>query len=807
MTTIHNFALSNLKADKTRSILITLTIFMSTLLLMAIATFGVAGTRLSQESAKLDGDYYGMYVGVSNDSILKMERRSEFTRIGLRGTLGFVETEKPLMLYYFDDMALKMVGYQRDLREGTFPIKENEIAGTKVFFALLGYEDVSPGQKINVSFRVDLRSLYETKEFVVSGLLADRKDGSLDTVGLISADYFNTRIEEDEQLYRAFFSLDESLKINAGNADEIMKELAAKCGIDERQVAPNYSYLWWVVSPDPEMLIGCVIVAILIVIFSIIVIYNIFQVGIIKKVQEYGKIKAIGATKKEMHKIVLFEGLFLAVIAIPTGLLAGYLLMIFIFSSVIYYMAMGTPIEIEISYFSFPALIIVACAALSAVVLALLKPMRIVGKIAPVVAMKYQESSEKSGLRKGFKELTIFGLILANIQSQKKRMISSIVMMGLSGVMFVVLANLVGNMDAEYAARELFPDGEFQILLNARLNDTAYPENNLDNVLRDNPLNKALISEIRNIPGVIDLGIRYELYGERYMPAWEDFRPEEITVLNREEFNRGQIGLGEFTYDEVSAQNGLIIGSTYYLGYTDLEVGKQEYFKLFDGMDECEWNPVLMGAFDGYLGALYIITEDSFQNLGFDKSTSPAISRIWIDCNEADKIRVESKLREIIRGINNIEFYAYHEVLTQYKNAIILLLILGYALSLLVGIISFLNIANTIITSVISRKQEFGILQAVGMTNAQLNRCLQLEGLLFTIGTVLVANVIGIPLGYYLFRLGVKNGVMGLHIYQLPIGEIALMIALLTVLQLVLSFVLSRNIKKESLVERIRYQG
>ena len=39
------------------------------------------------------------------------------------------------------------------------------------------------------------------------------------------------------------------------------------------------------------------------------------------------------------------------------------------------------------------------------------------------------------------------------------------------------------------------------------------------------------------------------------------------------------------------------------------------------------------------------------------------------------------------------------------------------------------------------------------MTNKQLNLCLQLQGLMFTVGTICVALIIGLPLGYALFPM------------------------------------------------------
>ena len=118
-----------------------------------------------------------------------------------------------------------------------------------------------------------------------------------------------------------------------------------------------------------------------------------------------------------------------------------------------------------------------------------------------------------------------------------------------------------------------------------------------------------------------------------------------------------------------------------------------------------------------------------------------------------------------------------------------------------------MNVANTMIMNITTKKQEYGVLQAVGMTNKQLNLCLQLQGLMFTVGTICVALIIGLPLGYALFSYAKHNGIFGMNIYHVPIVPIFIMIFFVGLLQIVLSCVLSSNLKKETLVERIRYQG
>ncbi len=67
--------------------------------------------------------------------------------------------------------------------------------------------------------------------------------------------------------------------------------------------------------------------------------------------------------------------------------------------------------------------------------------------------------------------------------------------------------------------------------------------------------------------------------------------------------------------------------------------------------------------------------------------------------------------------------------------------------------------------------------------------------------------VVGLPLGYALFSYAKHNGIFGMNVYHVPIAPILVMILLVSLLQIVLSCVLSSNLKKETLVERIRYQG
>ena len=134
--------------------------------------------------------------------------------------------------------------------------------------------------------------------------------------------------------------------------------------------------------------------------------------------------------------------------------------------------------------------------------------MKIVSRISPIEATRYLDGSktQKQGRRKGRKDVTVFSMAMANVTGNPKRTIATILTMGLSCVLFVIISNYVGNIDTEHEARIAINHGQFELQLDYSQNyDEAYSENNLDTILQNNPLNDSLIKEIKSIPGVTDV--------------------------------------------------------------------------------------------------------------------------------------------------------------------------------------------------------------------------------------------------------------------------------------------------------------
>ena len=809
MKTISRIAYSNDKRNRTRSILIMMSICLTTMLLVIISTVGNGMIRLQKiQAAGSYGSNYGLFIAADGTQLKEVERRAEISDIGIMCTEGILKGNENGGFVSADETVRKMLPYNQEyvLKEGTYPEKAQEIAAGRTFFDAEGYHDVKVGDTVTLEYRSGMQSEYAPVEFTVSGILYDRDEYTIEASYVVfgSQDFYNERVAEGDRQYNIYFTLSDSANVSMNNVVPVIKEIADSCGIDQKNMIINDLYLQWVLQPSYEMIVVCGTLILGIVLFSVVVIYNIFQVGIAQKVQEYGKIKALGATRKQMKQLIFREGILLAVPSVPLGLLFGFLIAKVSFNWLV---EQGNLVSSgiknhQVPLFSLTIMLICIFVSFLTVVLALRKPMKIVSRISPIEATRYLDGSktQKQGRRKGRKDVTVFSMAMANVTGNPKRTIATILTMGLSCVLFVIISNYVGNIDTEHEARLSVNHGQFELQLDYSAEyDERYPENNLDTILTDDPLNDSLIEEIKSIPGVTDVMTReivsVNLNGTRF-PA---------TIVSKKDFDfmcqEGDIGAMD--YDQAVKNGDIFFGWSTWMEQDGYAPGESIAFDFENGSGTYTYQGKIAGSFvsaDTYL----VIPEGVYRSMN---PRGTAYGYLWVDCDKKDVASVEQSLNTLISNTSHIKMDTYHAQLQSAEFASSMMKLGCYLFMAIVGLIGFMNMANTMIMNITTKKQEYGILQAVGMTNKQLNLCLQLQGLMFTVGTICVALIIGLPLGYALFSYAKHNGIFGMNIYHVPIVPIFIMIFLVGLLQIVLSCVLSSNLKKETLVERIRYDG
>jgi putative ABC transport system permease protein len=811
MNTITRLAIGSVKENKSRSILIGISIFLTTVLLTMIGTCGYGIIKSNLQNAEvLYGEYYATYSGVTEKQLEAMKIHAQFVNVGKTSMVASIDNDKADMyLSFMDDIAVQLS--HSSLVEGYYPKEKYEIAATRDMFTLMGLQDPKIGGYVTIPYRINGEGKILSKEFIISGIVPTDETNEIKKAyqAYVSEDFVEDQIPADRRSYTVCFQVMNEEKLNYDQMKEKIDQLAENIGISSNHIKLNTAYLMWKLDPGYETIFTCAGIGLCIILFSILVIYNIFHVGMLQKVREYGKVRALGATKKQMKGLVLREGLLLSAFSIPLGLLAGLLsskVLFIMIGNNNFVKRLGSKEILNVTLFNIPILAGVALVSLLTVYLSLRKPMKLAATISPVEAIRFQGyGKKKSGLRKGRREMNVLSLTLSDLSMNRKRTITTILTMGLSAVLFVVAANVAGNMDAEYDARQSVEKGQFLIKIDAAANDVTYPENNLNQVQKQNIFSQEFMESIRNTEGVTKVETRKVLHARVINEeVAEDEKYCFIEVLGKDDFERivRNCKRGDADYQTAAKQNGVIFMWDNFLDFYGYHIGQELQYSILDGDQEVPFNAILQGsAIHG--DSSFVMTEDTFEKLDLQNDMT---TQVFVYCKKGMEEEVQSNLENMISGREHLEMTSYQDALKLSEFSMSLLKSALYALLAVVGVIGFMNMANTMITSILTRRRELGILQAIGMTERQVNSMLQLEGLIFTIGTLFVALSIGNILGYQAFVKCKEKGIVGINLYHIPIAELGIMIGAILVLQVVLSYALSRNLQKDTLIDRIRYE-
>ena len=127
-----------------------------------------------------------------------------------------------------------------------------------------------------------------------------------------------------------------------------------------------------------------------------------------------------------------------------------------------------------------------------------------------------------------------------------------------------------------------------------------------------------------------------------------------------------------------------------------------------------------------------------------------------------------------------------------------------YGILVFIFVFSLINLANTLITNLLTRQQEFGVFQSVGMSDRQLSNMLSFECLYYVGITLLVTLTLGTVCSLAVCRMFDRIGMFGTLTYHFPALQVLLFGAALLLVQGVFSACAVRYTRRLSLVERIK---
>ncbi|AKG34955.1 FtsX-like permease family protein [Paenibacillus durus] len=779
MNSYLQFVTKSLSRQKMMAILAGVSIILATTLLTALGlSYSLMKDAMIQQAQEVGGHDHAVITNLGRSTAEQIRHEPLVNNAGLSLTLGAFKLPGGginVTIEGFDSEVRSMQNVQ--LLEGRFPTKENEIALEQAVLKQMGITG-EIGQKITL----DISSikgtpgpeLRQTITFTLSGILKNSIGTNASNIGLglASPDAAVKLLPADYQKYSIFIRV-----ADGHNPEQVISDIARKYEISKNQIlyndmlmaAQGYnggsirdSSLGWILTGGLVLLAAC------------LVIYNVFHISMLRRIPQFGMLRAIGAEPRQIRSLVLGEAFLLCIIAIPLGMLAGAG-----FAEWLSQMIAGlfNPDMLGVSSakeaqevirnyhsLSYWPFVLAGCISLTATLLSVLVPSRRASRVSPTVAITGRAAVSIPVRRKrtahNVARIRHFVSYMArlNLKRNPGRTFTTMLSLFMGIVVFVSIHSFSMSLSGTAKADQLL-EGDYDLFVNQDNKQAGFSEQD--------------ITSIEDLSGI------KEVRTAQYQRAEKgDVQIKGAPVLSTNEvfgYNLSMLSkLKEFTlqgpFDEAALKQGT--GVIAINPISSIEEMQLPSLKVGDKISVHGKEVTVVGV------AAQHAYQRTYDLLGYDVIMPSAVYRelygrsdvqavqLFVD-PQADRHSIETVLGTIKDKVPSSTLVSHEEAQVQVANTKRQMNILAWEFIGFVGLIGALNIFNTNYTNIHTRTVEFGTMQAIGMEKRQLFSMIIWEGLLYGLVAALIGVVAGSGISYFLHSI---NG--DLASWRLPLVEI-----------------------------------
>lgn len=843
---IRHLSFKTLMAAKKRNIIAVLAIALTALLFTSLFTIvmSINETNQNYQFRSVGGYAHGAFKDVDEDQIAVLSAHPDVKAVGVRTVLGLATQgafEKDYAeVSYMDDNNAKWSFSQPTV--GRPPKSGNEITMDTKALELLG---VKPelGAQVKVTYTLADKEQMGwdiTDTFTLVGWW--------DYDELLSVHFLNVSKEYAQKIEKKAvagglkpFRTDLSVMLRSSlNIENDLTRIGEDCGYSigeeagQLRIGVNWGYtatqVWDTLGVGG--ILAMLAVLILVAFTGYLVIYNIFQISVAGDIRYYGLLKTIGVTPKQLRRLIRQQALLLSALGIPVGLLLGYSVGAAAVPITMSASTMGgryTTVSVSPWIFLFSTVF-----ALLTVLLSCARPGRIAGRVSPVEAVCYTERQSSGKTHRKGSKVTPVQMAAANLGRDKKKTALVMVSLSLTVVLLNLLVTFIGGFDMDkYLSRRSCAD--FLISTPDYFNYRGFS------------LTKEAVEPVRANTAHSLEGFAYQTGGVgMYLPesVWRD----EAAFYSRDT---------DMDIDALLAQtprDGDKVQAASQIEGLDPTLG--EKLTVIDGSLDSLWEP------DSHAIAIAVNLDDSgklpdpgiypavgekikvtygngdtahdvtytvcalvdvpynmssrFYTMGYEAILSA--DALYRDAGEDNvfpmvylfdtpspeaEAAAESYLAQLTSDPDSPLMYeskATHRA--YFQEFRMTFVILGGLLCAIIGIVGILNFFNAMMTAILARSREFAVLQSVGMTGRQLETMLLWEGLLYTLGSGLIAGLLSAAVNPLAGRL--LESAYWFYSYHYTITPVLAMLPAFIVLGCAIPAVMYRQAVKQSIVERLR---
>ena len=550
------------------------------------------------------------------------------------------------------------------------------------------------------------------------------------------------------------------------------------------------------------------LILIIVSIFCALIVRNSFTISLTSRKKQFSALRSIGASKKQIFKMVMLEACMVSLIAIPLGIILSFCFVAFILTI---FNKILEGLTASYQLFLYPAFIIIALIFIILTVLAsALYPALKASLVSPMEGLrnnnvyKIKKSKENYPLIK-----KIFGPVgeVAQKNMNRNRSVfrSSAISLSISIILFLTFSTIINYALINYA---IDINTSFDVEISTDLN------------------NSEIINEISNIKGINTI-IKYQttfLSMKNSEFFTDEYIIREIERLNHDTSSIYLVGLDDKTYNDylksINAPKntfGVIVNNAYYKspetnGEVRYDIFKDEniYLEVNNHEGDATYQTInnlfLTTEFD-YIELMAIPLIVNLDTLHTLVSYTNSLN---IGINVDDPITFDEDMQKLINDNPNIEIYYSNWALFAYesKQMITALAFVVYTILIFISLISITTVFSTINSSILTREKEFSVLRSIGMSKKGLNKMLILESIFLGLKVLVISLPVSIFIIWFIRESLKTMNILDRNIV-IPYPTAYIIGAIIGVLLLIIFVTMYslHKIKKKNIVDSIKNEN
>lgn len=766
-----------LKLNRGRNLIAVLAIVMTAVMFTSAFT-GVLSVLRSTMNQDMRTSMDSSHLAIQDLTKEQFEQIRDYEKIDRMGYTVFMSTAENAKLRdsgteirYADKNGAS--SYQCLPTVGELPKKENEVAMSTITLDLLGVPR-QIGSRVTLEFMLSGQKVTQT--FSLSGYWEGDTLAQAQMVW-VSEQYClkHVKTATEKAIALGDYEGDYNLSLWFRTPlflEHYKEEIDQRYGVSDTQarmdIPPAYDKLFG----EDGFPVGTMLL-ILAVIFlaGYLIIYNVFYISVKNDIQSYGLLKNAGTTGRQLRWIVRRQALTLAAVGIPIGLLAGW----FVGRGMTPYLLtseLGSE-KPQVLISTNPWIFLgAALFSLGTVYTASLRPCKMAAKISPVEAVKLEEPSVK-GKHKKTGKVTPVRMALGNMRRMWRK--SVLVILSLTLPIFLLNCAYVVRESFDFDLYiDSFISSDFCVtgcFMNAKYSDFhgITPQFLKELEKREEVESVACVYETESMHDLDDTG--YEnLRGlmrkakEKNIIDGYQMEQEQKFLENRQVIShvlgisQGAFEKMEFlgegcTWEEFQSGDYVIVnrqrdvpGNYYHPGDTvTVELGEgQEGTYTVLAVGELAYDLDYPFGAGTYFDYSFYLPAQEYLKLGGDSGAMT----VGIEVRDGTQKVFDRWLKAYIEDDSSTELYVQSRMsiekeCEQFAGKYVLVLGLLCGVIFVIGVLNFFN---TSAVSILTRKKELSLLEAVGMTKKQLRRMLMAEGSFYFFVSLLIADTVGLAL-------------------------------------------------------------